>query len=186
MTTASTNLCETEATLDVATVHDAHANFVWLTLQRHGVRDADLEDMLQEVFVIVHRKLHTFDGSSRVTTWLFGICTRVAAAHRRRAYVRQEQPTERTAETVVDPGVAPDAAAEIREGRARLEAILAEMDVEKRAVFVMFELEELPCEAIATIVGVPVGTVYSRLFAARKVFEKALTRMRVRDAREGK
>ncbi len=183
MTTASTELCEAEATLDVATVHDAHANFVWLTLQRHGVRDADLEDMMQEVFVIVHRKLHTFDGSSRVTTWLFGICTRVAAAHRRRAYVRREQPTEQTAETVVDPGVAPDAAAETREGRARLEAILAEMDVEKRAVFVMFEIEELPCEAIATIVGAPVGTVHSRLFSARKMFEKALTRMRARDAR---
>src|SRR6185503_10712118 len=78
--------------LDVAGVYAEHCDFVWRSLQHLGVRGADLEDMMQEVFVVVHRKLGGFDGLSRVTTWLFGICLRVVARHRRRAYFRFERP----------------------------------------------------------------------------------------------
>lgn len=72
--------------LDVASIHESHADFVWCSLQRLGVRPADLEDALQEVFVVVHRKLSSFDGSSRLSTWLFGISMRVASAYRRKAH----------------------------------------------------------------------------------------------------
>ena len=171
-----------DAPLDVTAVHEAHADFVWASMQRLGVRDADLEDAMQEVFVVVHQRLHTFDGSSKMTTWLFGISLRVAAAFRRRAHVRRERPV---AEVPDGPSsdASPEDAARSRESRAQLEAILDELDLEKRAVFVMFEIEEIPCDEIASILGVPVGTVYSRLAAARKSFQAALRRFQARGGR---
>ena len=72
--------------LDVESIHESHADFVWCSLQRLGVRPPDLEDALQEVFVVVHRKLPSFDRSSRLSTWLFGISMRVASGYRRKAY----------------------------------------------------------------------------------------------------
>src|SRR5690349_13932411 len=68
----------------VKSVYEEHARFVWLTLQRLGVDAADLADLAHDVFVVVHRRIHTFDSSSRMTTWLFGICMRLAANYRRR------------------------------------------------------------------------------------------------------
>lgn len=173
-----------EAPLDVAAIHEAHADFVWASLQRMGVRDADLDDLMQEVFLVVHRKLPTFDGSSRVTTWLFGIALRVAAAHRRRAYNRRErtsaEPPDRGA---TDPRDGPEGAAEAAEARAELGEILDGMDLEKRVVFVMFEIEELDCEAIAQALEIPIGTVHSRLHSARKDFQSALGRRAARGDR---
>jgi len=169
--------------LDVAAIHGDYADFAWRCLQRLGVRNADLEDMLQEVFVVVHRRLHTFRPDVPITGWLFGICTRVASGYRRRSYVRRERSiddeveNERCADTAD-----PEEVAETRQARAQLETLLDELDVEKRAVFVMFEIEELECEEIAEILGVPVGTVYSRLHSARKAFDKAVARMKAREA----
>lgn len=167
----------------LAAIHAEHARFVWATLHRMGVREADLDDMLQEVFVVVHRRLHTWDGTSRITTWLFGICLKVAAAHRRRAHVRHEQ----IVREVPDAGSAaatPEDDAARRQARARLEAILDRLDLDKRVVFVMFEIEERSCADIAEEIGVPVGTVYSRLHAARSAFAAQLARLRATEARE--
>jgi RNA polymerase sigma-70 factor (ECF subfamily) len=165
-------------------VYADHADFVFASLQRFGIRDNDLEDLLQEVFVVVHRKLHTFDGSSRMTTWLYGICLRVAAAHRRRAHVRREQSVDPVPEPAPSTSRAsrddPEAALQRGQARQQLESILDELDLDKRAVFVMFEIDELSCDEIAAVVGVPVGTVYSRLHAARASFREAIARHRAR------
>ena len=171
--------------LDLRAIHDAHGDFVWRSLQRLGVREAELEDVFQEVFVVVHRKLDTFDGSSQMTTWLYGVCFRVAAGHRRRAWVRRERPTDDVPEPE-DTGAtaAPDAGLLSREARATLDRVLDGMDLDKRAVFVMSEIDELASDEIATVLGVPVGTVYSRLSAARKQFEAILVRERAALARE--
>lgn len=167
---------------DLLSIHDEHADFVWRTLQRMGVRDADVEDQMQEVFVVVHRRLGSFDGSSRMTTWLFAICMRVAAAYRRRAHRRHEEVVADVPEPGEPGNVGPEDLAMARQARARLDAVLDLMDLEKRAVFVMFELDEMPCEAIAEVLGVPLGTVHSRLHAARKDFEGALKRFTAREA----
>jgi RNA polymerase sigma-70 factor (ECF subfamily) len=171
------------ADLDVAQLYRDHAAFVWTSLQRLGIRGPDLEDALQEVFVVVHKRIASFDSRSKVTTWLFGICLRVASAHRRRGFRRNEtsvaDPPEREG-AIADT---PEEDLSVRESRRRLEALLDELDLEKRAVFVMFELEEMSCDEIAQVFGVPIGTVYSRLHAARQDFQKALARMHARDAR---
>jgi RNA polymerase sigma-70 factor (ECF subfamily) len=167
--------------LDALAVHEAHADFVWCSLQRLGVRPADLDDVCQEVFIVVHKRLHTFDGSSQLTTWLFGICVRVVAAHRRRAWRRRETPTADPPDLEeTPPSDRPDERYAARQARATLERVLDAMDLEKRAVFVMFEIDELSSEAIAMILGVPVGTVWSRLSAARKQFQSKLAREKAR------
>ncbi|APR80331.1 RNA polymerase sigma factor RpoE [Minicystis rosea] len=167
--------------LDLMAVHAGHADFVWRSLQRLGVRPADLEDVFQEVFIVVHKRLHTFDGSSALTTWLFGVCLRVAAAHRRRAWFRREVPSTDTVDTREAPASeSPDEMVAAQEARAALHGVLDRMDLDKRAVFVMFEIDEVPSEEIATILGVPVGTVWSRLSAARKQFETIARRERAR------
>ncbi|HEV8548903.1 MAG TPA: sigma-70 family RNA polymerase sigma factor [Polyangiaceae bacterium] len=163
-----------QAALDPADVYREHADFVFRSLQHLGVRDADLEDLLQEVFVVVHRKLAGFDGRSRLSTWLFGICLRVASRHRRRAFFRFERPGEAMPERA-DPNTPEERVSELRRGRV-LEQALGRLSLEQRAVFVLFELEGRPCQEIAELVASPLGTVYSRLHHARREIGKALTK----------
>ncbi|HVU06072.1 MAG TPA: sigma-70 family RNA polymerase sigma factor [Polyangiaceae bacterium] len=173
--------------LSLDRIHDDHADFVFRSLQRLGVRDRDLEDALQDVFVVVHQRLHTFDASSRITTWLYGICIRVAAAHRRRAHVRRETPSADGEDVApVDPSPSPEAVAERQEERERLAAVLDALPPERRAVFVMFEIEGFGASEIAGMLGVPEGTVHSRLSTARKEFLEAAKRAAERERRGGR
>lgn len=176
----------TAPTLDAAAVHAKHGPFVWATLQRLGVRDAYLDDLYQEVFIVVHKRLSSFDTSAPMPPWLFGICVRVAAAHRRRAHHRREQVTDavHTAEVRSDRRTPEDDASH-EQSRQQLQAILDEMDLARRAIFVMFEIDELSCDEIAATLGIPVGTVYSRLHHARKEFGRAVERWRARSASGG-
>jgi RNA polymerase sigma-70 factor (ECF subfamily) len=169
--------------LTVTEVHQRHADFVWKSLHRLGVRAADREDLLQEVFLVVHQRLHTFRRDEPMTPWLFGICRNVAVAHRRRAYIRRERLHEQVPEATTEHAdQAPDEVARVREAKRKLVVILDDMDVDRRVVFVMFEIEEMSLNEIAASLGIPSGTVSSRLHAARKAFEKALAR----SARGGK
>jgi RNA polymerase sigma-70 factor (ECF subfamily) len=165
-------------------IHDAHADFVWRSLQRLGVPESDLDDALQEVFVVVHRRLASFRGDSALTTWLFGITLRVAGRFRRRSHLRHEEPTaDWTVHAAIASGSEPEAIALEREAQAELRRVLDQLDPEKRVVFVMFELEGRECPLIAEELGIPVGTVYSRLHAAREQFRDAARRLRKRGER---
>jgi RNA polymerase sigma-70 factor (ECF subfamily) len=164
----------------VEQVYHDHAEFVWACLQRFGIRDRDLDDALQEVFVVVHQRLASFRGEARMTTWLYSICLRVAQAHRRRGYVRRELSVDRFTDDTLHDLATPEDELALRQRRHVLGAILDELDLEKRALLVMFEIDELPCEDIAALLAVPLGTVYSRLHGARKAFEKAVARYRAR------
>src|SRR5688572_10468033 len=124
-----------------------HFHFVWRTLRRLGVPAADLPDVTQEVFLVVYRRLPDFEVRARVTTWLFPICLHAARDRRRRAHVRREVSSE--AHEVVDSGPLPGSELERRDDLALFESALDAMNVDQRAVFVLFELEELRCEDIA-------------------------------------
>ena len=165
--------------LSIEAIHERHVDFVWCSLQRLGVRQPDLEDAMQEVFMVVHSKLSTFDGSSRMTTWLFGICLRVASGQRRKAYRHREQVVENLEETA-GAFAAPTAETALLEQEARqtLDAVLDSLELDRRAVLVMFEIEGISGPEIAALLGVPLGTVYSRLAAARADFEKSALRLR--------
>ena len=162
-------------------VYRDHAAFVWRVLRRLGVRDADLEDVTQEVFVVVLKKLDTFAHRSSLRTWLYGIAYRCASEQRRRAHVRNEVPTDTPDVGVADP--AQVESVDRRRAREQLDAILAGLDDDKRAVFVFYEIEELPVSEVAEILACPVQTVYSRLRVAREHVEAAARRLAAREAR---
>jgi RNA polymerase sigma-70 factor, ECF subfamily len=161
---------------DVRAVYRAHARFVWLSLQRLGVQPSDLDDIAQDVFVVVHRRLHTFDQSARLTTWLFGICMRVAANYRRRRQWTRELLSGWAEDDQPALLMAADDLLVRREDQELVERALSRLDVAKRATFVMFEIESLSCQEIGELMNVPVGTVYSRLHSARRQLEKTITR----------
>jgi RNA polymerase sigma-70 factor (ECF subfamily) len=178
-TTTSADSPATPPGLSLEGIHERHVDFVWSSLQRLGVPSADLEDALQEVFMVVHTKLATFDGTSRVSTWLFGICLRVASGQRRKAYRHREHAVgnlEEAAGAVATPSA--EAALLEHEALQNLEKVLAALELERRAVFVMFEIEGIGCPEIAALLGLPLGTVHSRLAAARSDFAKAALRLR--------
>ena len=161
--------------LDTARVYRNHADFVYRSLQHLGVPEADLEDVLQEVFVVVHRRLGSYDGSSRLTTWLFGICLRLASRHRRRG--RLWLRCHADSESEPDPSGSPEKSCSAREARALLDRALAGLSLQHRAVFVLFEVEGQSGPEIAELLGIPVGTVHSRLHVARRKVTRALERI---------
>ncbi len=172
--------------LDVASIYAQNAQFLWRNLSRAGVPDRDLPDALQEVLLVVHRRLDSFDGSSRLTTWLFGICLRVASTARRSQRRRREDPLDASkSEHRLVETLDPEQLALARSAKQRLDAALDRLDPEKRAVLVMFELEGLSCGEIAEIMGIPKGTVFSRLASARQTFLQALQRLEQRDTTGG-
>jgi RNA polymerase sigma-70 factor (ECF subfamily) len=139
--------------LSTAEVFAEHGRYAWRVLRRLGVAEADADDVCQEVFVVVHRKLPEFAGESSVRTWVYGICVRVASDHRRRAHVRREVPTDAPPDRTVGP--AQEDAAALRQACAQLDAILDTLDEGKRAVFVLYEIEDLTMAEVALAVGCP-------------------------------
>ena len=154
-------------------VYRAHFRLVWRTLGRLGVREADLMDVTQNVFLVVHRQLSGFEGRAELTTWLFSICRLVAKDYLRSAPIRREVVVDvRELARRAGPGDSPLQRLDTRELSRLLEAILSKMSERLRLVFVMFELEELSGEEIARLLDVPVGTVRSRLRLARAAFQR--------------
>lgn len=170
-----------QAPVELDQVYVEWADYVWRMLQRLGVMQPDLEDLCHDVFLVAHRRFGEFDGRVAVNAWLFGICLRVAANYRRRARVRQQHlgvASEEEAAQVRGPAsVEPDQQLARRRAQERVQAVLESMDLTKRAVFLMYEIEGLGCQQIAEQLGVPVGTVYSRLHGARALFEKEAARL---------
>lgn len=162
-------------------IYREHFSFVWRSARRLGVRDASIDDVVQEVFVIVHRRLGDFEGRSTIRTWLFGITLRVSRDHRRST-------ARKSPEGAVDPDTlratspGPGDSIERAEAVRVLHAILDEMDDERREIFVMAELQQMTMPDIADLAGINVNTAHARLRAARQMFEAAVTRYRARDA----
>ncbi len=166
--------------LSFAAVYDGHFTYIWRSVQCLGVPASQVDDVVQEVFVIAHQKLATFEGRSSVKTWLYGIALMRAREHRRKA--RTPGPPADADEPLVAPETTwPDRRAEQAEAVRAVNAILAGLDEDQREVFVLAELEELTAPEIAEILGVKLNTVYSRLRLAREAFARAAARLRARD-----
>ena len=163
-----------ESPPSMRTIFDEHARYVIRTLRHLGIAEADVEDVAQEVFVTVHRKLPEFEGRAKLRTWLYAICLRVASDHRRRAYVVRERATEAPpVDTGERTGTEPDTSLE---SRTFVLGMLAELDEDKRSVLVLYEIEGLTMREVAEVVGCPLQTAYSRLHAARDLLQAAWLR----------
>ncbi|HEY5961379.1 MAG TPA: sigma-70 family RNA polymerase sigma factor, partial [Polyangiaceae bacterium] len=154
--------------------------------RRLGVSDAALDDVVQDVFVVVHRKLSDQLPSDALRSWMYSIVIRVVRAHRRTD--RRKDPRLRSSFATVDPDELPGpisrtplASIEQADSVRLLHEALNELADEKREVFVLSELEELTESEIAAVLGEKANTVHSRLRAARKDFNRAVARMRSRD-----
>jgi RNA polymerase sigma-70 factor (ECF subfamily) len=150
-------------------------------LRHLGVPGADLQDQAQEVFVAVFRGLESFEGRSALRTWVYGICVRVASNYRRRAYVRRERSFSEPPEQALEPDQ--PRALEENMGWPALRRLLDTLDADKREVFVLYELEELPMREVAEACGCPLQTAYSRLHAARRLLLEKYREQELKDER---
>ncbi|MBS2017080.1 MAG: sigma-70 family RNA polymerase sigma factor [Deltaproteobacteria bacterium] len=148
--------------------------FVLRLLRRLGVPDADLDDVVQDVFVIVHRSLDRYEERSHLRAWLYRIAVREASRHRRGRMPQATVPLEDLATTT---STGPEDHVRQREARADLERLLSVLDEERRTVFVLYEVEELSMEEVVEVVGCPLATGYSRLRSARKLVLAAAKRL---------
>jgi RNA polymerase sigma-70 factor, ECF subfamily len=151
--------------LEPAAVIREHARFVWRVLCHLGVGEERLEDVSQEVFLVVFAKLPMFEGRSSLRTWIYGICRNVAQRARERSS-RQRELLQGELPELSDPATQ-DRTVWLKQAHAQLVAALDTLDPEQRSVFLLYEIEELPMEEIATALEAPLTTCYSRLEAAR-------------------
>jgi RNA polymerase sigma-70 factor (ECF subfamily) len=136
---------------------------------------ADLEDVIQEVFIQAYKSLKDFRGQSKFSTWLHRVTVNVVLMHRRSARSRPVFADEPPADPALrSDEMGPDEDAERRERVRAFGRVLARLADKKRVVFVLHELEGLPPSEIAVIVGAPVLTVRTRLFYARREIEEML------------
>ncbi len=162
-----------------ARVYEQHFDFVWRSARRLGVLEAHLDDVVQDVFVTVYRRLSDFEGRSQLKTWIFGILRHTVRDHRRSQRRKPSHPLER--EPSDRHGLSPHEAVLRGQGQQLLHAALSSLEDDQREVFVLCELEQLSAPEIASALEINVNTVYSRLRAARQNFEAALKRLRIRD-----
>ncbi|AGP34476.1 RNA polymerase sigma factor [Sorangium cellulosum] len=173
------------APLDFVKVYRKLFPLVGRTVRRLGVDPSAYEDVCQEVFVVVHRRLPEFRGRSSLKTWVFGIVANVVQAHRRS--LRRQSPAHRGTGEIVDPeqltapaNLSPYEAMTRAETARVVHDLLASLDEEKRVVLLLAELEEMPAAEIAQEIGVNINTVYARLRAARQAFSDAVHRHHAR------
>ncbi len=171
------------STADVGRVYEAHFQFVWRCLRSLGVRDGALEDAVQDVFVVVHDKLHLFDGKANLRTWIYSIALRIARRYRARVAKDARKfvsPEEESGEALDPSALATgdlerelDTSERLDLARRALEAL----DDEKREAFVLACVEQMSAPEIVEITGLPLNTVYSRIRAARIAFTARVARL---------
>ena len=162
-------------------VYEAHVDYLWRAARGMGVSPSQVDDVLQDLFVVVHRRLREFEGRASMKTWLTRILVRVVSEHRRR-FRRKESGHDELVEDALDTQQpTPEGEVARHQALALLQQILGSMDEDQRIVFVLAEIEQVGVPEIAASLEVNVNTVYSRLRLARKDYEKHLARIRAKD-----
>jgi RNA polymerase sigma-70 factor, ECF subfamily len=153
-----------------------HFDYVWNALRRLGVREVDLEDVTHDVFLGIFRKLEQYDPERPLRPWIFGFAFRFASDYRDLARHRGEVPGD----TEEHGDESPDALANVMQRQALEHAleVLDHVALERRAVFILHELDDCPMPEVALTLGIPVNTAYSRLRLARADLAAAARRFR--------
>jgi RNA polymerase sigma-70 factor, ECF subfamily len=156
-------------------VYEAEFTYVWRAVRRLGVRTADLEDRVHDVFVVVHRRLADFDPARPLRPWLFGIAVRVAAAGRRKDGPHADDPPEQVDES---PGALERVAA--RQSQELLLGALGRLPLDQRAVVILHDIDGQRAPEIAAGLEIPLNTVYSRLRLGREKLAAEVLKLRTR------
>lgn len=166
---------ETIAPISAKALFREHARFVARFVVRCGIAPSEVDDVLQDVFLVAHAHGGYRPGPARPTSWLAAIAVRIAASHRRRARVRAfASGGGDLVDAARSETPSPETSAAIDREMARLHVALGELTPEQRLAFILFEMEGESCASIAAASGVPIGTVHSRLHLARRRLREAL------------
>jgi len=166
------------AELQPGAVFAEHGDYVWNALRRLGVPSADIEDLTHDTFLAVFKSWHAYDATRPLRPWLFGFALRIAADHRRLARHRVE--VSRTAPDVADQGQSAVDQLLQKERERLAHAALQAVELSRRAVFILYELDGATLPEIAAALAIPVGTASSRLRLAREDFTAAVKRLALR------
>jgi RNA polymerase sigma factor (sigma-70 family) len=155
-------------------VYAEHFAFAWRSLRLLGVAEDVVEDAVQDVFAVVSRQLEDFAGRAALRTWIFAIVQRTAANYRRR-HRRKSRPLVPLARELVGSDPTPQAHAEAAEVVHVIERFCEALTPDRRALFVLALIEELPGPEVSRALGIPLNTVYSRVRSLRAGLERALS-----------
>ena len=167
----------------LARIYEDHFDFVWRNARRLGVPEASADDVAQDVFLIVQRRIADFDdGRGSIQSWIFGILVRVVRDHRRSFRRKGARNVsldhESTKAAAVAYGTNPNELVEHAERVRLFEELLAKLDEDKRTLLILSELEQWTLREIAELFGSNTNTIHSRLRAAKRAFERAYARSR--------
>jgi RNA polymerase sigma-70 factor (ECF subfamily) len=165
------------ATQEFSAVYRAEFAFVVNSLRRLGIHQDDLEDLTHEVFMTALRRRDSYDPERPIRAWLFGIAFRVAADFKRLVRHSRELPLAPGAEAR-DGGLSPDEAAVSSQDRQLVLDALARVELSRRGVFIMHDIEGFAAPEIAQALDIPLGTAASRLRQARIEFAAAVRALR--------
>ncbi|OGQ90521.1 MAG: hypothetical protein A2289_04790 [Deltaproteobacteria bacterium RIFOXYA12_FULL_58_15] len=170
------------AQLDVDQAFREHGGFVARIVQRLTADGPHVDDLVQETFIVAFKKRHEFEGRASVQTWLYAIarnlCFRHIRSHRRRDHFRQRLAQQEQ----TDRSSALEGEIERRESIARVHRVLQQLPFKQREIAILYELEGMEGKEISEVVGIPLGTVWTRLGQARKTIEKLMRRELTKEA----
>ena len=171
----------TPGTVDFQRLYKQEFGYAWRTLRRLGVRESDLADLAHDFFIVVFPHLSDYDASRPVRPWLFGIAFRVVSDYRRSARLARE--TLGDAPDVIDRAPPIDEQIAERQAREAVMRVLDTLDLYRRAVLIMHDIDGHPVPQIAAALAIPVPTAYSRLRLAREDVAAAIKRLHAREGR---
>ncbi|HMA94736.1 MAG TPA: sigma-70 family RNA polymerase sigma factor [Polyangiaceae bacterium] len=169
-------------------IYRKYFNFVWSCTRRFGIPENEVEDVVQEIFVVIHARLQTLERSEALRSWIYGIIRRTASTYRRNKRVRAAHAEALRAEPEVTYPQMPsplDLAEQTDQVRL-LWSLIEQLDPPKREAFVLAELDEMTVPEIAAAINVPLNTVYSRIRVARQELEQALAKHETQPLQQGR
>jgi RNA polymerase sigma-70 factor, ECF subfamily len=173
---------------DFTEIYRLYFEFVWGCSRRLGVGELEIDDVVQEVFIVIHGRLSTLERPESLRSWIYGIVRRTVSTYRRARRAKNASASALLAEPSVQcpERSSPQDLAEQSDQVKLLWTLLEKLDPPRREVFVLAELDEMSVPEIASALDVPVNTVYSRLRVARRELEEALCRFHAQTSQRGR
>jgi RNA polymerase sigma-70 factor (ECF subfamily) len=164
-------------------IYERYFDFAWASARRLGVRDAAMDDVVQEIFIVIHAKIHTLQKPQSLRSWIYGIVRRTVSDHHRARRTREASGVGLAVHHELEQ-LLPRTPLDLTEQSDQVKllwSLLEELDLAKREVFILAELEEMTVPEVAEALEIPLNTAYSRLRAARQAFEASLARRSLRE-----
>ena len=171
--------CNDENAIDIGQAYQAHASFIARVIEKLTGSGSHVDDILQETFIIAYKKRHQFEGRSAIRTWLYGIAKNLCM-HHKRGLARFLNFIEKLQTIPNQDSQSPQKELEVSRQLQLAESIITGMTFKQREVFVLYELEEMEGPEIAELLGIPLGTVWTRLHKARQIFQARLEKQKIR------